>query len=87
MQRASAYSEILGRPVRGRMTTYALRCIDKAGGVDAYLLGMDPKKLANDPYAAKVRAVLLRKVARSLPPNVSLTDKLAAERALISKYL
>ena len=69
------------------MTTYALRCIDKAGGVDAYLLGMDPKKLANDPYAAKVRAVLLRKAARSLPANVTLADKLAAERALITKYL
>ena len=36
------YSDALGMPVRIHVTTYALRCIDKAGGLDAYLLKARP---------------------------------------------
>ena len=30
------------------MTTHAMRCIDKAGGVDMYLLQSSPKELNSD---------------------------------------
>lgn len=38
VQIKSMYSETLGRMLRFRMTTYAMRCIRKAGGIDEYLL-------------------------------------------------
>ena len=34
--------------LRIRMTTHAMRCIDKAGGVDMYLLQSSPKELNSD---------------------------------------
>lgn len=38
VQNKSMYSETLGRMLRFRMTTYAMRCIKKAGGIEQYLL-------------------------------------------------
>ena len=68
------------------MTTYALRCIDKAGGIDAYLLAMPAKQLAADPFAAKARANIVRKLERILPEGATLGDVAAAEAAVVAKY-
>lgn len=38
VQNKSMYSETLGRMLRFRMTTHAMRCIRKAGGIEEYLL-------------------------------------------------
>jgi large subunit ribosomal protein L28 len=38
LQKTSLLSDALGQMVRLRLTTHALRIIEKAGGLDAYLL-------------------------------------------------
>lgn len=38
MQEKRLFSYILDRHIRVKVTTHALRCIDKAGGIDEYLL-------------------------------------------------
>lgn len=38
MQEKRLFSYILDRQIRVKVTTHALRCIDKAGGIDEYLL-------------------------------------------------
>uniref|UniRef100_A0A3Q7IDU8 Large ribosomal subunit protein bL28m n=1 Tax=Solanum lycopersicum TaxID=4081 RepID=A0A3Q7IDU8_SOLLC len=38
VQEKRLFSYILDRQIRVKVTTYALRCIDKAGGIDEYLL-------------------------------------------------
>ncbi|KAK7262358.1 hypothetical protein RJT34_29927 [Clitoria ternatea] len=38
VQEKRLFSYILDRPIRVKVTTHALRCIDKAGGIDEYLL-------------------------------------------------
>ncbi|XP_058067935.1 large ribosomal subunit protein bL28m [Magnolia sinica] len=38
VQEKRLFSYILDRHIRVKVTTYALRCIDKAGGIDEYLL-------------------------------------------------
>jgi large subunit ribosomal protein L28 len=43
-QTATLYSEVLDRKIRFRVTPAALRNIDKAGGLDAYLLGLSPRE-------------------------------------------
>ncbi|XP_002961246.2 uncharacterized protein LOC9642695 [Selaginella moellendorffii] len=42
------YSFSLDRFIRVHVTTHALRCIDKAGGLDEYLLNKPDHKLEND---------------------------------------
>jgi large subunit ribosomal protein L28 len=44
-QYKALFSDVLGESVRLRVTTHALRCIDKAGGLDAYLLNTRKEKL------------------------------------------
>eukprot|EP00038_Savillea_parva_P020162 m.30565 g.30565 ORF g.30565 m.30565 type:complete len:206 (-) comp4722_c0_seq2:134-751(-) len=41
-------SNVLGRTMRIRFTTHALRCIDKAGGFDNYILNTKDAKLDSD---------------------------------------
>ena len=50
LQYASLMSEALGEMVRLRLTTSAIRTIDRNGGLDAYLLGTRTDKL---PDAAR----------------------------------
>ncbi|XP_074310745.1 uncharacterized protein LOC141646723 [Silene latifolia] len=38
VQKSRLFSYILDRQIRVKVTTHALRCIDKAGGIDEYLL-------------------------------------------------
>ncbi|ERN07284.1 hypothetical protein AMTRI_Chr12g274430 [Amborella trichopoda] len=48
VQEKRLFSYILDRHIRIKVTTHALRCIDKAGGVDEYLLNTPYNKLDNE---------------------------------------
>eukprot|EP00475_Leptophrys_vorax_P007696 TRINITY_DN14881_c1_g1_i2.p2 TRINITY_DN14881_c1_g1~~TRINITY_DN14881_c1_g1_i2.p2 ORF type:complete len:135 (+),score=12.06 TRINITY_DN14881_c1_g1_i2:570-974(+) len=48
VQSKRLYSFALQHFIRFRVTTHALRCIDKAGGVDEYLLNTPDKELNSD---------------------------------------
>ncbi|KAI7845095.1 hypothetical protein COHA_001460 [Chlorella ohadii] len=61
------YSAILDRMIRLRVTTAALRDIDKAGGIDAYILSTPDKKLQSD-VAMELRAQMLSAMARQAAP-------------------
>jgi len=58
LKNSSLYSESLGRPVRMRVTTRALRTIAKVGGIDAFLRATDDSRLP--PEALLVKRQLLR---------------------------
>lgn len=45
VQKKKYYSEILDNTIDIRLTTAAMRCIDKAGGFDAYIYHTPEKKL------------------------------------------
>ena len=47
-QPASLWSAALGRAVRVRVTAAALRSVDKAGGLDRYLLTSSPAELGGE---------------------------------------
>ncbi len=46
LQRATLISDALGERVRLRLTTHALRTVDRRGGLDAYLLATKDDKLS-----------------------------------------
>ena len=46
LQHMSLMSDVLGKPVRLRITAYALRAVEKKGGLDAYLLAVKDDKLS-----------------------------------------
>lgn len=45
VQKKHYYSDILGTRLKLRVTTAAMRCIDKAGGLDAYIYHTPDHKL------------------------------------------
>ena len=55
LQITSMLSDALGTPVRLRLTTRAIRTIEKNGGLDAYLLGMPDAKLPVEAVRLKRR--------------------------------
>jgi large subunit ribosomal protein L28 len=59
LQNVSLMSETLGETVRMRLTTAAVRTIEKRGGLDAYLLSVPEAKL--DPAIRRLR----RRVAKA----------------------
>ena len=59
LQNVSLMSEALGETVRMRLTTAAVRTIEKRGGLDAYLLSVPEAKL--DPTIRRLR----RRVAKA----------------------
>jgi ribosomal protein L28 len=54
------YSEALGERVRVRCSTGAMREIDRAGGVDAYVLGMGREELQGDAFQGPTFATKLK---------------------------
>jgi len=58
IQDKSIYSDALGRMVRLRLSTYALRAIEHRGGLDAYLLDVPVDVLS--PGARRVRKQIER---------------------------
>eukprot|EP01115_Flamella_aegyptia_P009338 TRINITY_DN39781_c0_g1_i2.p1 TRINITY_DN39781_c0_g1~~TRINITY_DN39781_c0_g1_i2.p1 ORF type:complete len:174 (-),score=17.17 TRINITY_DN39781_c0_g1_i2:75-566(-) len=61
VQKKSLYSELLGKYFRVRLTTYALRDIDKSGGIDNYILYMPVKKRKESDLAEEIYTILTRK--------------------------
>jgi large subunit ribosomal protein L28 len=55
LQRTSLMSEALGRPVRLRLTTSAIRTIEHNGGLDAFLLGAKNSQLGPEARVIKRR--------------------------------
>jgi large subunit ribosomal protein L28 len=55
LQRVTFYSDALGRRVPLRVTTRALRTVQKKGGLDAFLIGTDDARLAPDGLRLKRR--------------------------------
>jgi len=53
LQHAHLHSDALGRSVRLRVSTRALRTVQKNGGLDAYLLHSDDAKLPPEALALK----------------------------------
>lgn len=53
LQVSSLLSDALGRRVRLRLTTTAIRTIEKKGGLDAFLLGTTDSKL--DPALLRIK--------------------------------
>jgi large subunit ribosomal protein L28 len=53
LQHAHLHSDALGRSVRLRVSTRALRTVQKNGGLDAYLLRSDDAKLPPEALALK----------------------------------
>ena len=62
LQRTSMNSEILGRDVTLRVSTSAIRTVEKHGGLDAFLLQARNAELADDARALK-REILAAKSA------------------------
>ncbi len=62
LQETSLLSDILGSPVRMRLSTRGIRTIEHNGGIDAYLLGTPSSRLSVDARA--VRRRLLRAQAK-----------------------
>lgn len=61
LQTASLQSDVLGESVRMRITTSALRTIEKNGGLDAWLLGTSNVKLSLE--ARKLKRRIVKKAA------------------------
>jgi len=62
LQDTSLLSDILGAPVRMRLSTRGIRTIEHNGGIDAYLLGTPDSRLTVEAKALKRR--LLRAQAK-----------------------
>ena len=63
LQKVSLQSEVLGEAVRLRITTNAIRTIEKKGGLDAFLLGTPDRKLSDE--ARRLKRRLRRKAANA----------------------
>lgn len=61
LQVTSMLSDALGQSVRLRLSTRAIRTIEKNGGLDAYLLGTPDIKLPED--AVRLKRRIARKAA------------------------
>lgn len=55
LQDTSLLSDILGTPVRMRLSTRAIRTIEHNGGIDAYLLATRTSQLSEEGKALKRR--------------------------------
>ena len=63
LQRTSLMSEALGRPVRLRLATSAIRTIEHSGGLDNYLLSAKSSELGQEARTLKRR---IAKAARTI---------------------
>jgi large subunit ribosomal protein L28 len=55
LQETSMLSDILGTPVRMRLSTRAIRTVEKNGGIDAFLLATPDRDLADEAKLLKRR--------------------------------
>jgi large subunit ribosomal protein L28 len=55
LQCTSLLSDALGQPVKMKLSTNAIRTIEKNGGIDAFLLGTSNRKLSPEAQRIKKR--------------------------------
>mmetsp|Transcript_4172 Transcript_4172/g.8044 ORF Transcript_4172/g.8044 Transcript_4172/m.8044 type:complete len:210 (+) Transcript_4172:39-668(+) len=79
VQSKRLWSETLGQMVPFRVTTYALRCIDKAGGLDNYLMKTPPEKLGSTAgETAKARILMAMEMTEEEKAAFRAADILAS---------
>jgi large subunit ribosomal protein L28 len=66
LQDTSMLSDLLGTPVRMRLSTRGIRTVEHNGGIDAFLLGTPNRKLPVEALALKRR--ILRAQAKRAKP-------------------
>ncbi|MCT4575290.1 MAG: 50S ribosomal protein L28 [Alphaproteobacteria bacterium] len=62
LQKTSFYSEAMDKMIKLRVTAAGIRTVEKKGGIDAYLLGMDNNKL--DSSLKKIKKNVEKAIAR-----------------------
>jgi large subunit ribosomal protein L28 len=65
LQETSMLSDLLGAPVRLRVSTRGIRTIEHNGGIDAFLLGTPDRKLSAEALVIKRRIERIK--ARQAP--------------------
>jgi len=55
LQEASFFSDILGSPIRLRLSTNGIRTVEHNGGLDAFLLGTPDRRLPTEAITLKRR--------------------------------
>ncbi len=66
LQHSSLLSEALGRPVRLRVSTHALRTVEHNGGLDAFLLKADAAALSLN--ARRIKRAVEKAIAAKAAP-------------------
>jgi len=72
VQNKRVFSLVLDEWVRFKMTTTALKQIDRAGGIDNYLMGLDDAQVADSNYVTKQR----NRIAAALFHKGELSEKI-----------
>ena len=65
MQKASLLSDVLGETIQVRLSTQAIRTIEKRGGLDAFLLSTPAAKLGKKARVLKRRVQKAQEAAAS----------------------
>ena len=66
VQMASFFSKALGRVLKFKATTHAMRCVDKAGDIDTWLI-RTPNSLILNPQAITLKKKIMKIRAQSIP--------------------
>lgn len=70
LQEKTFLSTLLGSRVRLRLTTNAIRTIDKYNGIDNFMATIKPRKTETfSASALKIRKLILKKVAAQTPAS------------------
>lgn len=75
------WSETLGDWVKFKMTTTALKEIDKIGGIDNYILALDNKAVSLSNYITKMRHIIGTSLFHKGLLNERLTRKLGYHKS------
>lgn len=77
VQRKSLYSETLGEMLRFRMTTHAIRCVKKAGGIDEYLINAKDSEIKYPKAIEYKRQIIALRQSQvsSAPHTVDVSGK------------
>ncbi|MBI3114085.1 MAG: 50S ribosomal protein L28 [Rhodospirillales bacterium] len=62
LQKTSMCSQVLGRPIRLRLTPHAIRTVEQKGGLDAFLL--DARDADLEPAMLKLKKQIKKAIAR-----------------------
>jgi large subunit ribosomal protein L28 len=87
LQEKSYKSDVLGRNVSLRLSTRAIRTIDKYNGFDGYMAAVKPRavRAGFSAYAAKLWATVLKKTATTATPKAKTAKKAPAKKAPAKK--